>query len=181
MKTHQSFKIFSILIAVFLLGCSKKENTVADKYYLRFKANGGEKNYTNVVCDYNFIKQYNEHLLFYIRGHELLGQSNSNSVLSIQIDSSITDDQENLTGINITPETYKANGDPTLYTLTCNYYPSEADNYTIHNKNFTLRIEHLDKKTAKGTFSGVLINDDTGNIINITDGVFNIKVNYNEI
>ncbi|MDO4229855.1 MAG: hypothetical protein Q4C98_08575 [Capnocytophaga sp.] len=169
-----------MLLMVTFSSCTKKEDNTTEKYYLHFKANGEEKSYINVISDYNFIKLHNEHLLFYIRGHELLGVSNNNSVLSIQIDASITDDQDNLTGINIVAGTYTSNDDPSRYKLNCNYYPTGTDNYTIHNQNFTLKIEYLDKKITRGTFSGVLKNEN-GDIINITDGAFNIRVNYNEI
>lgn len=181
MKKQLFLKTFVVLLMIFFSNCSKKDDTTAEKYYIRFKANGTEKNYTNLASDYNFIKLHNEHLLFYIRGHELLGTSSQNSVLSIQVDASITDDQDNLTGINIVAGTYTCRDNPAHYTLSCNYYPDGIDDYTIHNQNFTLKIEHLDKQTTRGTFSGSLINNDTGDIINITDGVFNMRVNYNEI
>lgn len=45
--------------------------------------------------------------------------------------------------------------------------------------NFTIHIEALNKSTTKGTFSGVLKNDENV-LMSITDGEFFVKVYYSE-
>lgn len=178
-KTSFLAIILIVFVGIFMSSCSggSMDDTNSGNYF-RFKLNGEEKKYDNAVANYKFVQSRNKHVSLYVSGNERKGEISNNPTLSIQVDAALTDGDGNWLGIDIVTGTYSAAYN-TGYALTCNHYVTGLDNYTVHNANFVLNLEYIDKHRAKGTFSGVL-KDDNDNMMTITDGEFNVRVVYSE-
>lgn len=186
-KTIINYAKFTFLVFMMGLGlsnCSGSGNSdhATNNNYFRFTMNGIETDYSqhkNTRATLSFVKSRNKHVSFSVTGYDKNKTENSaGPALSILINASITNNNGEWTGIDITTGTYSAVYNEG-YSLGCNYYITGLDNYTIKDDNFILNINVLTKTQAQGTFSGVL-EDHNGQQIVITNGEFSVGVKYTE-
>lgn len=159
--------LFIFLVATILMSCSggnSDDNTT--NFYIKFKINGIQKEYRNgsLATNYKYVKSENKHVNLSVGG------ANIQSIDAPEKISMNLYSYENST-VDLVAGTYNTNTKG--YYLDAFYFENNAHNY---DEDFTITITHIDKQTAKGTFSGTT---ESGHII--TEGEFFTKVFYNEV
>lgn len=185
-----NFKNIKLILSIFIIGLilnscsgSGSDDEATGNNYFQFKMNGVLTDYSqhkDTRATLTFVKSRNKHVTFSVTGYDKNKPENSpGPALSIRIDAAITDLTGQWMGIDITTGTYTgAYHDG--YSLDCNHYVTGTDNYVIKDENFILKIDILTKTHAKGTFSGIL-EDNNGQQMIITDGEFSVGVKYTEV
>jgi hypothetical protein len=165
-----------ICLILFVSSCKKANTDIAStttsQYYMRFKGNGAQKEFTATTA-YYFTTTCS------LNGgtNDSTGNAFTINIVSvnvpIQVNNTFTETQAVPAPNSYTPKAYFAYGinSPSFY----NYgswiaEPSEHSVYAC-----VVKILELDATHVKGTFSGKVRERNGSSFINITDGEFNVK------
>ncbi|WP_372474017.1 hypothetical protein AB4865_01760 [Capnocytophaga sp. ARDL2] len=155
----------SIFMACSSSGGSDSDDSSA--FYIRYKIDGEQKEFRNssVAANYKYIRSLERHILLDVGG-KLTPTLDTKE--SITIDLYVPE----TSNTNLVAGTYST-GNSSSYYFDVKYFKETG---YIYEDEFTVTFTQIDKKVAKGTFSGTLENGQV-----ITDGEFYTKVHYSKV
>lgn len=169
MKKVLILTVFFATLSLVFTNCSGggRDDVATSDFYIKFKANGVQKEYKITRTDYKFKKSANHHFSIITSGRLVQSVDSESFSLNLYVPDNSTFD--------LKAGQYTPSYNTSLYYLDIVYFDGSL-NYFDNPDNFVLNVTQIDKNTARGTFSGEL---ETG--ITITEGEFYTKVYYSEV
>lgn len=167
----KTFFYFAIIFAfsLILMSCSSgggRDDDNVQNYYIRFKINGVQKEFTITQTDYKYHKNRKNHFLLNIGAREMQSLYSESFTIDLYV--------PDTSSYNLKEGQYVTNSISNYY-LDIKYFDGSVWHFERVG-HFGVNVVQVDKNTTKGTFAGEL---ETGNII--TDGEFYTKVQYTEV
>lgn len=159
----KTFLITAVTVLT-LVSCSKdkKENTPAE--FFSAKVNGVKKEFNFSVAAQLDIDSPQDYNLF-INGN---GGTSSNPLPNFDIEVHADGPIET--------KTYQTIQSQSKWEAEGNYWLDGSTSYSIEAHDFSITITSITATEVKGTFSGTLEEFTTGEILNITEGMFSAKL-----
>lgn len=169
MKKMLKLSLFLAVLSLVFVSCSGGggRDDEPSNFYVKFKVNGVQKEFrAAVVADYKYNRAKKNHFRLDIGGRSVQSIDSESFTIDLYVPENSTFDLKE--GRYIPTETAK-------YYLDIKYFDGSGWHFDDVD-NFVTNVSQVDKKTAKGTFSG---KTDGSNLV-ITDGEFYAPVKYTE-